>query len=165
MNLNNRGFLYAEVLIMIVIMGTLFVAGAIAGRNFLANSATEFEAAKLIACIRNVQELNRNSYVVREGKFKSIEPKNSTLFRVVVYDNSYYIKSTSNKFPDQNFKAVKNVTYGKTQTFNDGIRFETDGTPKTFGTVTVKADFGGERIYRFVIIDKAGRVRMDRKLQ
>ena len=162
MNLDNRGFLYAEVLIMIAIMGTLFTVGAIAGRNFLANTIAEFEAAKLIASIRNVQELNRNSYIVREGEFKKIEPKNSTLFRVVVYDNSYYIKSSFNKFPDKYYKAVKNVTFKETSSFGEGIIFDVDGNPKRLGSVEIKAKFTEKNANRYVIIDKAGRIRMDR---
>lgn len=162
MNLDNRGFLYAEVLIMIAIMGTLFTVGAIAGRNFLANTIAEFEAAKLIASIRNVQELNRNSYIVREGEFKKIEPKNSTLFIIDIDDNSYKIKSTPLKFEIRDYTAIKNITYKATSSFGSGIIFNIDGNPKRLGSVEIKAKFTEKNANRYVIIDKAGRIRMDR---
>lgn len=160
---NNKGYLYVETLILIVIIGIIFATSATIGRNFLLNILAEYEAVKLISTIRYVQELNRNSYIVREGEVEEIEPTNSCAFRVTVMDNFYEIKSTSNKFEPRKYKTIGNVELSKTQSFNDGIRFYTDGTPKTFGHVQIKSKFGNKTAYRYVIIDKAGRIRLDRE--
>lgn len=165
MKLDSRGFLYAEVLILMVVMSVIFSTGAIAGRNFLLNAAADFEATKLIASLRYVQELNRNSYVVREGEFKKIEPKNSTLFIIDIDDNSYKIKSTPLKFEIRDYTAIKNITYKATSSFGSGIIFNIDGNPKRFGSIEVKSKFLKNNANRYVIIDKVGRVRMDRILQ
>ena len=165
MKLNEKGFLYLETLIMIAIIGVIFVSGATIGRNFLINTLAEYESAKLIASLRFVQEQNRNSYFIREGEFKKIEPEKSMLFLVNILDNNYTIKSTPNKISPINYMAVKNVTFGKTSTFLNGIIFYPDGNPKTFGSITIKAKIGKKSANRYVIIDRAGRIRMDRYLQ
>ncbi len=159
---NDRGYIYIETLITIVIVGIIFAASATIGRNFLLNTMAEYEATKLISSIRYVQELNRNSYIVREGEFEQIEPEKSTTFRVTVSDYFYQIKSTDDKFEPRTYKTIKNVTLSENQPFNGGIHFYTDGTPKTFGTIQVKLTFGKNTASRYVIIDKAGRIRMDR---
>jgi len=159
---NDRGYIYIETLITIVIIGIIFAASATIGRNFLLNTMAEYEATKLISTIRYVQELNRNSYIVREGEFEQIEPANSTTFRISIEDYFYQIKSSSDKFEPRKCTTIKNVTLSKNQPFNDGIRFYTDGTPKTFGTIQVKSKIGTKTASRYVIIDKAGRIRMDR---
>lgn len=163
MNINdNRGYLYIETLIMIAIVGIIFASGAVIGRQFLANTMAEYEAIKLISSLRYVQELNRNSYFVRDEEFKKIEPGKSTLFKVAVNDYFYEIKASSNKFEPKIYYAMNNVNYWKTSTFNNGITFDISGNPKIFGSVRVKAKFGEKMFYRYVIIDKAGRIRLDR---
>lgn len=163
--MNEKGYVYVEVIVVIAIIGIIFASGAIIGRNFLLNTMAEYEATKLISSIRYVQELNRNSYVVREGEFEKIEPENSTYYRVIVNEYYYEIKSGLNDFVPRKYNASKNIELLKTSSFNHGVRFYPNGDPKNIGNIRVKAKFDKKIINRYVIIDKAGRIRMDRKLE
>lgn len=160
--LNEKGFVYSETLIAITIFSIAFSACAMVGISFFANALAEFEATKLISELRFLQEHNRNSYVIKEGEFLGIEPKNSTILKMDISGGYYSIKAMSNGSVLKKYYPDKSVSFSKTQSFDGGIIFKPSGDVRTFGTVTVKANVAGKTAIRFVIIDRAGRIRMDR---
>ena len=166
MGVKNDGFLYVEALFAIGIMLAVFTAAAVFGSKVFVNAAVEYEAAKLIGDLRYVQEISRSSLYPRDKIFNSIKPKKSGHFTVKVYKNKYVIShSVMGVYKETTHRAVLNTTYSPTTNFSGlygGIYFLRNGDVKTIGTVRIESKFAGVKAKRYVIIDKSGRIRMDR---
>ncbi|MBR3623949.1 MAG: hypothetical protein IKN43_11470 [Selenomonadaceae bacterium] len=172
MNGKSNGFMYVEALFACGIILVLFVATALLGGKIFANVAAEYEAVKLVSDLRYVQEINRNSYFPRDGVFDSIKPKNNTYFAVKFYRNRYEIEPTA---PGTHktiiHRAMSNVAYTpksnvsenvSTSIFKSGVLFLRSGDVRQVGHILIESSFAGAKAKRYVIIDKSGRVRMDR---
>lgn len=159
MKQNNDGFLYVEALFACGIIMTLFTATAFFGSKIFANVTAEYEAVKLVSDLRYVQELNRNSFYPRDGVFDSIKPKNNTYVVVKFNGNGYNIKST---VKSTTYRAIANVVYVPTASLSGGVLFLSNGDVQKIGNIVIESKFAGAVARRYVIIDKSGRVRMDR---
>ncbi|MBR3723706.1 MAG: hypothetical protein IKN12_13245 [Selenomonadaceae bacterium] len=159
----NSGFLYIEALFVCGIILILFAATAFFGSKIFVNIAAEYEAVKLVGDLRYAQEINRNSFYPRDGVFDSIKPHQNSYFVVKFYGNKYKIepiaKDTHKEIVHQ---AITNVVYVPTSSLYRGVHFLISGDVRQIGNITVESKFAGAKARRYVIIDKSGRVRMDR---
>ena len=156
---NERGFLYLEAVFVICAIFVFLGTVAMVGRNYIEEALLEYEAISLAKDIRLLQEEQRtNSF---HGFNFEEERRKNKYFHVLrihadryeLLDDSYQTRAVHTCLPLISLVEV----FGK----ND-IGFLIDGTPWNPRTIELRTKLSAEPRSRYVIIDQAGRVRIDR---
>ncbi|MBQ1509415.1 MAG: hypothetical protein IIZ54_00770 [Selenomonadaceae bacterium] len=162
MRTSEEGFSCMEVLV--VIAAVLLVIGSVAtvGEKLLLEAVVEYETACLASDLRWAQQHNRTASGWF-GRFPDNRPATTDDYWVKFRYRDYEVRGYGyQKFKGWTHVCQPMVFLGSPINI-EGARFKEGGNAKNVMTIHVYSKMGTQRADRYVIIDAAGRIRVDRK--
>lgn len=156
-----EGFSSLELLIVAGIAFLLMMSAATVGRKFLLEAIVEYETACLVSDLRWAQQHNRTA-AYHCAHFSAARPVSADDYRVRVRTGGYEVSGYGfNSFHGWEHACHSSVFLSppiRTGT----VFFQEGGDARTPMTIMVYSALGGIGASRYVIIDAAGRIRVDR---
>ncbi len=156
------GFSYLEVLVCVWILLLMMAVAVPAGKKIFMEAAVDYEIANLMGDMRWVQERGRTTIYQGKEHFPKSSPKNSNRYFITMWadGSGYQVLGAGRKgwthTPLPGIAAVPSRS-------KENLRFEANGTTNTMTTIFVRYRRGEERSGRYIVLDKAGRMRVDRR--
>ena len=162
MKMAEEGFSSIEILIVVGAAFLIAASAATAGKKFLMEAVVEHETACLVSDLRWVQEHCRTA-VYQSRKIPNAYPASADDYTVRIRGREYEVRG-------RGFKAFKGWKHVCPQSVllvaparEGGIGFDVNGAAQKMLTIQVLCTMGKDSAKRYIIIDAAGRIRVDRK--
>lgn len=162
MKTSEDGFSCLELLVIVWILLLLMAVAVPTGKKIFMEAAVDYEIAHFMGDMRWVQERGRSMIYRGNEHFPDSKPKNSGSYFIMMWsDGSRYkvIGSGRKGWTHTPVSGIAAVPSGNRET----LRFEANGNTSTMTSIFVRYRSGKERLGRYIIIDRAGRIRVDRR--
>ncbi|GEM_PF-2333238 len=163
MRTSEEGFSCMEVLAVVGAVLLIVGSAATVGEKLLLEAAVEYETACLVSDLRWAQQHDRTASDEQFGKFPAAKPATTDDYWVRLHRTDYEVRGYGyKKFKGWTHVCQPMVFLGSPVNI-EGARFKEGGNARKVMTIHVYSEMGTRRADRYVIIDAAGRIRVDRK--
>ena len=162
MRTSEEGFSCMEVLVVVGAILLVMGSAATVGEKMLLEAAVEYETACLASDLRWAQQDNRTA-LSKFGWFPAARPATTDDYWVKFRHRDYEVRGYGHKKFKGWTHACQPMVFLGSPVNIEGARFKEGGNARKVMTIHVYSEMGTRRADRYVIIDAAGRIRVDRK--
>ena len=156
---SEQGFVLAEVLISVCICLVLLGTVVSIGTGYVHEAMLEYDAICLAKDLRMMQEEQR-THNYRGFSFQEGRKEQNGARAIKIYSNRYEMFNKEAQEKVIHYCLPGNKFFSLSE--EKDVTFCLDGTPNYLRTIEIFFGYGKSKKSRFIIIDRAGRIRIDR---
>lgn len=158
-----EGFSCLEVLVVAGMLLVVVGSAASLGRKFFMEAVVDYEVARIVSDLRWVQEHSRTRIYQGWERFRETAPTNTHAVWMHFFEDGYYVREyDGQELLEWRRTCFPGISISRPINKHE-IRFKANGDTTYMMSVFVHYRKGTEDIGKYVIIDAAGRIRVDRR--